>query len=399
MIEVGLSITGGSEEEEDNNPNSAFQGLDEEGRQRIDINKIQDNADFYGDKITKNKHKDILQVGFININGLPSFNEHMKNERIFAALKDNSFDVIGMAEINKNWGRIDLEQSWRSRMQPWWESSKTVQLYNIQDCGQSDFQPGGTITHSINRCTHKIRTSGTDPTGLGRWSWIRFQGSHNITLTIITAYQPCKPSWATGVNTNYVQQIRYFDELEEDRDPRQALLQDLGKFIIECHNNNDQIVLMMDANEEVSTPSFSNWVQQHGLEDLITRDRDDVIPPTYHRGSKQIDGIFASATIHAVRSGFMEFGGFPSDHRALWFDMTYNNAFGCRMATTMTYAPRRLKSNDPKVQKRWIELMNEHIKTHKLDKRLKAIEDQMHSPLTPQLLAEYDNIVKIQNEG
>ena len=108
------------------NSQSAFNSYDKDGQLCTDINTIQDNADFYGDQITKNKHKDVLRIGFLNINGLPSYNEHMKNERIFTALKDNRFDIIGLAEVNKNWGRINSDSSWRARTRSWWEASKTV---------------------------------------------------------------------------------------------------------------------------------------------------------------------------------------------------------------------------------------------------------------------------------
>lgn len=138
-----------------------------------------------------------------------------------------------------------------------------------------------------------MKESGTDPSGLGRWSWVRFRGCHNVSLTVITAYRPCKPTRAAGVNTTYVQQIRYFDELEEDREPRNAILEDLSSFITTCHNNNDQIILMMDVNEEVSSPSFLQWLQAQGLEEAIAQHRTAQPPLRIIEGVNKLMVFFA----------------------------------------------------------------------------------------------------------
>ena len=390
---------GANEEERRNNSLSAFNSYDEEGRIRQDIENIQANAEYFGDKIIKQKHKDTLRLSFLNVNGLPSFNDHVKNERLFNALKENSIDIIGMAEVNTNWGKIDVEQQWRARTRPWWEASKTITSYNIRDCSNSVFQPGGTLTQCINRCTHKVIASGTDSTGLGRWSWVRFRGSHEISLTVITAYRPCKPSRSTGVNTTYVQQVRYFDELDEDREPREAILEDLSSFITQCHQQNDQIILMMDVNQDVATGQFTAWLEAQGLNESIASGRPTTAPPTYHRGSRQIDGIFTSASITAVRSGFLEFGVFPSDHRALWLDISYHNAFGCKMQQTVRSEPRRLRSDNPTVRNRWISHMSDFVKTRKLDKKLKKIERHMQLPLSESLALQYENILQQREEG
>ena len=144
-----------------------------------------------------------------------------------------------------------------------------------------------------------------------------------------------------------MQQIRYFDELGEDKEPISALLDDLAQFIQTCHTNNDQIILLMDVNEDVSSAQFTAWLNNNGLEEAIAQNREGTAPPTYHQGSKQIDGIFISASITPLRSGFLEFGGFPSNHRALWLDISYHNAFGCKMAQISQTEPCRLKSDDP----------------------------------------------------
>ena len=56
-----------------------FNGTDGEGVGRLDV-RSNHNADIYGNFITNNKNEHTLRIGFANINGLPSFNYHQKNE-------------------------------------------------------------------------------------------------------------------------------------------------------------------------------------------------------------------------------------------------------------------------------------------------------------------------------
>ena len=78
----------------------------------------------------------------MNVNGVPSFNDHMKNEQLFAAMEDSNLDLIGMADVNRNWSTAHIDDTWRARTRSWWEASKSTIAYNIRDCTVSSFQPG-----------------------------------------------------------------------------------------------------------------------------------------------------------------------------------------------------------------------------------------------------------------
>jgi hypothetical protein len=57
---------------------------------------------------------------------------------------------------------------------------------------KSAYQPGGTFTAVSGNLTSRVVNKGTDPFGLGRWSFINHQGKESKLLTIITAYRVCK---------------------------------------------------------------------------------------------------------------------------------------------------------------------------------------------------------------
>jgi hypothetical protein len=62
-----------------------------------------------------------------------------------------------------------------------------VQLYGNT---KKDNQWGGVGIPSMTKAAHRVANSGTDKTGMGRWTWTRFRGRNNVMLRIITGYRP-----------------------------------------------------------------------------------------------------------------------------------------------------------------------------------------------------------------
>jgi hypothetical protein len=113
-------------------------------------------------------------------------------------------------------------------MRGWWESSHSSIGYNRKDSSTVPFQPGGCTVISVGQTSHRVIGQGSDTTGLGRWTWTHLRGKYNVTLQVISAYCPCKPS-NVGPNTTYTQQKQFFDRNGDAWCPRDALLEDLGR--------------------------------------------------------------------------------------------------------------------------------------------------------------------------
>ena len=47
----------------------------------------------------------------------------------------------------------------------------------------------------------------------------------------------------------------------------------------------------------------------------------ETTPATQHRGIESIDGIYVTQDLTVGRSGFMEFGDGPRDHRRIYIDV------------------------------------------------------------------------------
>jgi len=356
--------------------------------------------EYCGDKLSEN-HLNSLRIGFININGIPDSNSHEKNHSLYKAMMKLDPDVVGLAEVNQHWQSIHSDHQWRNRILSWWESSHSSIAYNIKDIkSNSSFQPGGVILQSTNNATHRIIKSGRDPLGLGRWAWTLYRGKHNMTLRVICAYRPCTPSTA-GSQTTFVQQQRVFDAQGSDRNPRQAILDDLGLSIQQWQEEGDQIVLLMDCNSDVMGTIVADWINQLELSEAITskHNLDDGIA-TYQRGSKIIDGIFTSRSIEITQCGYLPFCFFPSDHRGLWIDINYHKTFGFITNTAVQPNARRLKTNDPHVVSKWQQVYCSYLQKHNLPQRQYKLEASVQaSTVTTTQMEEYNKIIAQRTEG
>ena len=66
-------------------------------------------------------------------------------------------------------------------------------------------QFGGTCVMAFNSVAARVTASECDDLGLGRWSWLRFEGRRNIKTCIISVYVPIKSKRDASV---YQQQKR-----------------------------------------------------------------------------------------------------------------------------------------------------------------------------------------------
>ena len=283
--------------------------LREEDRQDV----VERELEIYGDKLIT-KQSNILRLVFLNVNSIPVSNESPKNNMLYQSIVESEADIVGMSETNRNWNLIDSNHRWYDRTRGWFENSHSSLAHNTTNLDSAPYQPGGNLLLSIDKAAHRVFEKDKDPTGLGRWTSTVYRGKRNIKLRVITAYRACR---SAGPNSAYMQKSRYLDAIKRGICPRQALLQDLGEAIKTSHNNGEQVVLMMDCNSNVQDSQFQAWIEDIGLENGLLDEACPIMPATYHRGSQPIDGIFISPSLQAVNKGFLEFGYYPSDHRAL----------------------------------------------------------------------------------
>jgi hypothetical protein len=187
------------------------------------------------------------------------FTHDSKNDSIREFMNGTQADIIGMVEMGICWHRLPLKDRLWERTRGWFESLKITAAYNRHDKQAPTAQWGGPSLWSLNNAAHRAIDSGSDPLGLGRWSWTRYHGRGNITLRIISAYRPCN---SNGPLTMYSQHQNYFDEENIEGCPRALFTSHLLTEIDKWTQEGDQIILLIDAND---IREFAQTIQQSGL--------------------------------------------------------------------------------------------------------------------------------------
>ena len=152
-------------------------------------------------------------------------------------------------------------------------------------------------------------SSGVDPDYLGRWAWSLYCGKNNIQVRIISLYNALRrPTY--GATTVYNQQKQYYCSKDITECSMEKLKQDIVANICAWMHQGKQIILMMDANNNITNPTKNGLVKSLydiGLKDAIISHHLGVPPNTYNRGHHPIDGIFVSPTIRIRQGGYDRF--------------------------------------------------------------------------------------------
>jgi hypothetical protein len=202
------------------------------------------------------------------------------------------------------------------------------------------YKPGGTpLTGVAHNLCGRYQTSGSDPHGLGRWSFIQLYGKQGKSLVIITAYWVCHGHIGTsGASTAFHQQWHLLRLAGTKRpNPRKRFITDLITEIKTWQHAGADIILGGDFNEQLGeTPDgLSHLVTMCGLADIHASNHGTQDEPrTYSRGSKRLDYMLLSPRIldYVDISGIDPFHSvIQTDHRGLFADIDLQ---GTRMVSS-----------------------------------------------------------------
>ena len=334
----------------------------------------------------------------MNIHGIPKNKNSKKSYDMIRMLKKWNLDVWGQNETNIIWHNVPTNHQWKDRMKNQGMYQSTFANNRHESLGSATFLPGGVSQTTTKELSGRIIEHGNDDTGLGRWTWQKYQGKFDSVLRIITFYRPCKGETQDVEYSlcTYAQHKRYFDN--EHIEPRERFLQDLSDFIQECLDKNEKVVVMGDLNEDVrNTSYFSNL----GLQEAITS-KFKYPPPTYNRStqfSRPIDGIWTTPDIIIKKCGYSAFDeNSLSDHRLIWMDIDFSSALGCPWNMIPRSKPRRLKCSDPRLVKRYNKLVKDALQEENLFDRIKKLFELSKKGWNKTLEHEYNRIYQIQKD-
>jgi hypothetical protein len=179
----------------------------------------------------------------------------------------------------------------------------------------------------------RFHSQGSDSSGLGRWVWQLFKGKDNLTTRIYTAYRPCTPQGKEQLSTVYAQHKRHFRSTrkpgEKDRCPRNAFLEDLEQELQARKMAGEWVIVMMDANGDVTSGPLKKFAIALGLQNSILSQYPNLPPPaTHQRGSFTIDVIFNSPEIRIIKAAYLAGQDSLGDHRMAIVDFSDSTVLG-----------------------------------------------------------------------
>ena len=356
-------------------------------------NVLEQDVDLLGDQPTP-KHPDLIRIAFQNINLLPRRSHHNKNKHLFTSLKHYNIDIFCCCETGLCWQLLPPEDQWSERARPYFRRYRTTISNNTTELDISKpRQFGGTAIIATDDTAHRVTNTGRDPTHLGRWSWITIQGSQ-AKIRIVSAYRPVH---GLGPESVWAQHERILSKTNPT-DPRENLLNSLQSLIQPWIDQGDQVILCMDANEDVRSNRIHQFTSILGLQDAILTQHPNP-PATCDKNNNRqpIDAIWVTPGLLPVLSGYLPFDeGCPSDHRLIWIDIVKDTFLG-NSSKLATPKPRRLKASDPRIVEKYNHLLLNEITTHNLLLRLRSIQSRAkQTGWTQPLEDEYNSINTIQ---
>jgi hypothetical protein len=193
---------------------------------------------------------------------------------------------------------------------------------------------------------------------------------------IVTAYKPLKTQ---GPSTAWTQQWTLLRETNKNPDPIKSFCEDLATELKKWTGKGYEIILMIDANEEVGLRpgGLNSVISSVGLCDLLDdRHKATSYPNTYARGTKRIDYIFGTERIrqHCVSSGILPFGyGYPSDHRAIFIRCNIEKVLCTEIHPLESQATRLIMDATPKEREKFITELDWHYTAQNLYERLQRL--------------------------
>ena len=145
-------------------------------------------------------------------------------------------------EDNRNWNKVPYHQRPHTIAKQWTRSLGVHSAHNITNPSNSAIQYGGVSIWAFNEINQRKSGKGVDPTGLGRWGWVKIRGRNGLCTRIYSIYRPCASH--SGALTTHAQHITYLANKKDLRTPQSAFMEDLSLELQEAQEGGDRICLL-----------------------------------------------------------------------------------------------------------------------------------------------------------
>ena len=157
----------------------------------------------------------------------------------------------------------------------------------------------------------------------------------------------------------------------------------MRKFVQDKLNDNYEILLCLDANEEMTDKNsgIKEMTMKLGLYD-IAKEKCGTPAHTFIRknSSRRIDFLLGTASVLEAVTLFQHapdsLGKILGDHRALCIDLDIKKIMNLNTSWPIAPTSRTLKSNDARAVKIYVKKVQKNFDTHNVFQRIQEVEEQ-----------------------
>ena len=356
------------------------QKAEEQFRREIASEKVP----LHGTLEPSEKSAEGVRVMSLNINGLQMCKSaNPKAERLKQILPKYNVDILGLQETCVNWREFKPSHTIASLLRHRAESIRSTHSFNTHETDNvGKVQRGGTATVATDLISSYVKCSGSDHTGMGRWSYYLLEGEPGHKTRIVTAYAPCG-SKSSGLSTNWMAQQRYIKNNGiQARNPNEMFWDDLCGALKGWRAQGDRLILLMDANDNVYSGNCTRRLAEEGidLQEAVHAQTEGEGPKTHNRGREPIDGIWFTPELELECASYLPFDGSLGDHRPVVADFSQRSVLGTNLPKVVPVKARRLNSKVPRIRESYIKSLEEAFQKRDILSRLQRLEKDASFP-------------------
>ena len=241
---------------------------------------------------------------------------------------------------------------------------------------RSNYQPGGVASGFDGIMRTRFLREGRDP--IGRWSWQEF-GQNRMITRVYTFYRVnIESEYISGHSTAWYQQKIILEEKGNFKNPRSQAIHDLIAELRPIIQSGQNILLFGDFNEHLtSNEGTAEKLREMGLFNVMEERMNTTdLPRTHSRGSQAIDHAWSTKYIldNIKYAGFAPFSHlYDSDHRGIFIDIDENILFQEHESKIVYHEYRKLKSCTPKRVNKYMKIMKQEWKLHKINEKFERL--------------------------
>ena len=326
--ETGTVSTEGLTDEEDAlDPSQQWEGLEVRIDEMVSALGVQDEVLQVHGTAPGRKADGVVRLVYENLDGLNNgIGGNEKLEKAKEVIDDLEADLACFNEHKQNLMHKDNVNGFSQMFKGGEAEVRAVAAHNSHEgkrVGRS--QKGGTVALVFGQLIEQydFEQSGKDEAGLGRWVVMTFKGSNDIVTLVVSVYCPCK-SGKKAARSSYQQARRYYIEKEKDFTcPLTRFRDDLIAQLKEWRAAGDRLIVCMDANSDIYRKELGKAltaVEGLNMSEVVGDFTGKRVGPTFFRGQKPIDGVWATKDLQVVNACIMPVGFGVGDHRLFVID-------------------------------------------------------------------------------